>query len=180
MHDVDVKFIEKILRKYNEDDSILIKNIRTTPACEKGENFMSVVLRIIVNATRVVDDIINGEFRSTIFKIIVDGIEFLILDFTVSLIAKQPYQSELLQEAYKSNDIFTNEVIAYNEIIPTLKKYSKLTLPLADCLHADEEVIILQDLTVEQYEMNRNQISMSIEECLAVIQVRHIFSSNSP
>lgn len=72
MHDVDVKFIEKILRKYEKDDSILIKNIHTTPACEKGENFMSVVLRIIITATRVVDDTVDGKFCPAILKIIND------------------------------------------------------------------------------------------------------------
>lgn len=87
------------------------------------------------------------------------------------MVIKRPYQSELLQEAYNSNEIFLNEVIAYNEIIPTLKKFSKLKLPIGDCLYADKDLIVLEDLAAKDFAMRRNEVSMSIDQCVAVVKV---------
>lgn len=65
MSHCDTEFMQTLLKNYYNDSSIKITKITTSPACEKGENFMSVVLRLNVTGTKKQNNQIVGKF---IFK----------------------------------------------------------------------------------------------------------------
>ena len=49
---LDACFVEKILRKSENDDSIKVMNIVSKPAIRKGDNYTSDIIRIIAEYSR--------------------------------------------------------------------------------------------------------------------------------
>lgn len=47
-NEVNVMFMQNVLRQNKEYDTIVVRRVRVEQACEKGENFASIVLRVHV------------------------------------------------------------------------------------------------------------------------------------
>ncbi|XP_018396934.1 PREDICTED: uncharacterized protein LOC108775148, partial [Cyphomyrmex costatus] len=62
-------FVEKILRKSEEDDSIQVINISSKPATDKGDNYLSDMFRITVEFSRNKGDRESKEKKSIIVKL---------------------------------------------------------------------------------------------------------------
>ena len=61
--------IEQILRYYECDDSILVKMIVELPGSQEGDNYMSVVKRLIVTGHHDKNQNQNGTFRVVFYFI---------------------------------------------------------------------------------------------------------------
>ncbi|GLV36640.1 hypothetical protein CBL_07863 [Carabus blaptoides fortunei] len=154
-NDVNAMFMQNMLRKNKEYDTIIVKGVRVVHACEKGENFTSVVLRVYVEGYKTMNSNV---------------------EISIPLIVKRPFQSDA-PVMFHSEDMFNNEAIAYNQILPTLQQYLKSPLPTPVCLHADKSWIVLEDLNISGYRMNSNQICMTIDQCSVVLRELAVFHS---
>lgn len=119
-HKPDVAFIQKVLREYEDDLSLEIQSVDVSPGCDKGDNYMSVVNRLAV----------TGNTRNG-------------LPYCKSFISKSLPRSEYHKEVFQTRELFANEATMYRLLPILLGKKQKI---VANCLFADTEQIILEDL----------------------------------
>lgn len=65
---VDNNLLQDVLRKFENSDNIFITDVLTSPACEKGQNFVSRVSKVTVRGfKRTKENVISGMYRITNF-----------------------------------------------------------------------------------------------------------------
>lgn len=84
---------------------------------------------------------------------------------------KIPPPKTQITEIMQADLIFKNEIVAYNQIIPNLQKYSRVKLAVPKCYYADNKQIILEDLSVNGYEMLKDKKKLEKYEYILVIKV---------
>ncbi|XP_046420150.1 uncharacterized protein LOC124179612 isoform X1 [Neodiprion fabricii] len=116
----DKELIQKVLREYENDANLEVKSVVTSPGCEKGVNYMSVIKRLVVTGTT--------------------GAGF---DYNKSFISKHLAANEIHQEVFQSQNFFVNEARMYQTVPMLLGKDQEI---LPDCLFTNVKQIILEDL----------------------------------
>lgn len=94
-----------------------------------------------------------------------------------SIIYKCLPESVLRREAFKSDELFCNEVAFYNKIWPTLAKFEsqwdKVTHPfksIPKCYLAQSDMVILKDLKQLGFVMPDRRQGLTIEQCYFVLK----------
>ncbi|XP_046742198.1 uncharacterized protein LOC124408928 [Diprion similis] len=116
----DEELIEKVLREYENDPNLKVKSVVSSDGCEKGDNYMSVVKRLVITGTT--------------------GAGF---DYNKSFISKHLAEDEIHQEVFQSQNLFANESKMY-QTVPILLGKDQEILP--NCLFTSAKLIMLEDL----------------------------------
>lgn len=93
-----------------------------------------------------------------------------------SIIYKCLPESILRREAFKSDELFCNEVAFYNKIWPALSKFEQLwngvksPLLIPKCYLAQNDCVILKDLKQFGFVMPDRRQGLTIEQCYFVLK----------
>jgi Ecdysteroid kinase-like family len=101
-------------------------------------------------------------------------------DLQKYLIVKRQIPSRSRRELFRCDAAFGNEIAAYCQLIPILKKFSRIELPLPECIFAgvdDDggEIVVLEDLTEVGYGMADRFKGLDYLQCSVVMKVKSIF-----
>lgn len=72
---------------------------------------------------------------------------------------------------FRCDPAFRNETAAYETILPTLKEFSKSELPFPTCLHATNQLIVLQDLQPLGYRMADRLKGLDLQHSKLALEV---------
>lgn len=142
--------VKKLMQFYNIRLRVVTRSC--IPGSSSGDNFMSVVKRLIVEC---LDS---------------DGNEVL-----VKLIVKRQIASLSRRQLYRCDEAFSNEIAAFNNIVPMLQKYTpgrELLFPKCYFAGSDSsgEIILLEDLKVKGFSMASRMHGLDFEHCQLVMQ----------
>ncbi|XP_011498467.1 PREDICTED: uncharacterized protein LOC105362681 [Ceratosolen solmsi marchali] len=132
---------EPLLKQYEKDDGLVILEAEEEPGTKVGENYMSVVIR-----TRITGKRGNGS------------------PYRKAFMRKMLPQNSLFAKICNSNELFRNEAYFYEKIIPHLGPFGP------DCLLAQPEEIIMEDLGARDFKIYPRRKMLDLEHCLAVVQ----------
>lgn len=141
------EFFTKVLVEHLKDSNLKVVNVKTTPASAKGDNYVSVMFRTVVEYSTQ-----NRTFsKSLVIKTIPEV---------------ENYQNELIRDS----KVFPTEISMYTEILPKfeaiLSEAGDKTTLCAECIYHSLEprkVIIFEDLVVKGYEVKRGS-DATVEE----------------
>ncbi|KAF5269654.1 hypothetical protein FQR65_LT05993 [Abscondita terminalis] len=151
--------LKNIIQKHLKSD-IIVHSVDTSNALAAGENFLSELLRIVV-------------------KYSVNKCEDVHLQ---SFIAKIPVDSQYVLELEEQIGFFNCEMTFYNNIFPFLEKleYEIKVCPTPFYLSIKPtKIIILEDLSVMNYQTGNCQEGLNLEHCLFVIEKLAYFHAAS-
>lgn len=154
MDEEDKAFLEQVLRSAEEDDSIVITGLHTSPCCKDGENYMALVSRIKLTGTRGAD---KQEYRR-------------------SVVTKKQPANLARREMFRCGPVFRNETSVYCTVLPTFQRFfnNKVTFPFPKSLHADhklrDDLIVLEDLGPEGFSMTNRIEGLDFDHCRLVLQ----------
>lgn len=76
---------------------------------------------------------------------------------------------------YRSDLAMMNEMQAYRRIIPALEVHATGHLPFANCIYAEGDLIVLEDLSLDKFEPNTNtKMEFTLEQCGIVLKVNKV------
>lgn len=154
MCDHDLKhLIEKTLQNFEKDPELKISEIKESEGSTIGDNYMSVV-----NCVEVVGKTGSGEAYSR------------------SLFIKKPPSDPKRCELFSVDKAFKNESIMYNDYFP---KVASFEIPIPTCLHADDKVIILENLRKSGYRKANRKEGLDLTHCRLCIQALARFHASS-
>ncbi|XP_058447777.1 uncharacterized protein LOC131428120 isoform X1 [Malaya genurostris] len=147
--------VEKLLKLSENDAQLTVDSIECLPGSQQGDNYMSIIKRILVRGKRRKW---NGKCK----------------DFFVSLIYKRQITSLQRRKLFRADEAFANEINAYTQLVPVLRKFSRDRLPFPSCIYAgtdtDGDLIVLQDLWRSGYRMEDRRKSLSYRQCRTVVR----------
>lgn len=90
-----------------------------------------------------------------------------------SVVIKRQPASKLYRDFFNCGVFFLNEKATYFEVIPAFQRFSRNArrLPYPKCLHATEEMIVLQDLKPAGFKMSDRLKGLDFDHCKLVFQV---------
>lgn len=152
----DQDFLQGLLRKSEDDPEIEVMKVEAVPGCNVGDNYMSSVTRVTITG--------KTKTRRSFRKFI--------------LMKRQP-ASMVRRQAFRCDPAFRNETAAYETILPTLKEFSKSVLPFPSCLHATNQLIVLQDLQPLGYRMADRLKGLDLQHSKLALQALGRFHGTS-
>lgn len=134
------EFFTKVLVEHLKDPNLKVISIKTSPATVKGDNYVSVMFRSLVE---------YSSKKGT---------------FSKSLIIKTIPEADNYQKEIGDGHVFPTEISMYTEILPKfeaiLSEAGEETTLCAKCIYHSLEprkVIILEDLVLQGYELIRGR-----------------------
>lgn len=145
--------IQESLQNFEKDPKLIISEIKESEGSKEGDNYMSVV-----NCVEVVGKTGSGAaYSRSLF------------------IKKHPSDLERC-ELFSIDKAFKNESVMYKDYFPKVVKFE---IPIATCLHADDNVIVLENLKKSGYRMGNRKESLDLAHCRLCIQAIAKFHSSS-
>ncbi|VVC94741.1 unnamed protein product [Leptidea sinapis] len=147
MTTITLEFLQDLLKNDYPDGA---------PGSKRGDNYTSMVYRITL----------KGVQKSP------EGTE----PWTGSIIYKCLPESILRREAFKSDELFCNEVAFYKKIWPKLSSFQdhwNLAHPfrsIPTCYLAQNDLVILKDLKEQGFVMPDRRQGLTIEQCYVVLK----------
>lgn len=147
------EFFTKVLVDYLKDSNLKVVSVKTTAASVKGDNYVSVMFRTVVEYSTQ-----KGTFsKSLVIKTIPEV---------------ENFQNEMLRDS----KVFATEISMYTEILPKfeaiLSEAGDKTTLCAECVYYSLEprkVIIFEDLVLKGYEVKRRK-DATVEELKATLE----------
>ncbi|XP_046750302.1 uncharacterized protein LOC124413625 [Diprion similis] len=162
---LDAPYVQMVLRKAENDESIEVSNISVRPATAKGDNYLSDMYRIAVEFSRVQGDERNQEERPLILKLLPED------EFREQMISKFGY--------------FATELSMMSETLPRmneiLAKFTKTKLS-ARCLYVQYEKpthVFIEDLAPAGFRMAVRQEGLDLDHCLLAVRNLGVFHASS-
>ncbi|XP_068619904.1 uncharacterized protein [Battus philenor] len=156
MSAITLEFLQDLLKEDHPD--VVIQEFEGAPGTKRGDNYTSMVYRISLKGIKKKDDDSSESWEG-------------------SIIYKCLPESILRREAFKSDELFCNEVAFYNKIWPTLLKFQsqwdKVTHPfksIPKCYLAQNDLVILKDLKQLGFVMPDRRQGLTIEQCYFVLK----------
>ncbi|XP_011197098.1 uncharacterized protein LOC105221662 isoform X1 [Zeugodacus cucurbitae] len=92
-----------------------------------------------------------------------------------NLICKRMPENAQLREAYKSDKLFRNEVLFYTEILPELVRFQEAKTShvfgaTPKCFYARDDILIMEDLRVRNFQMTDRQKGLTLDETHLVLK----------
>ncbi|XP_055549442.1 uncharacterized oxidoreductase dhs-27 [Wyeomyia smithii] len=147
--------VEKLLKLSENDVHLTVDSIECLPGSQQGDNYMSIIKRILVRGKRRKW---NGKAK----------------EFFVSLIFKRQIASLQRRKLFRADEAFANEINAYTQLVPVLRKFSRDRLPFPSCIYAgtdaEGDLIVLQDLWRSGYRMVDRRKSLSYRQCRTIMR----------
>lgn len=150
--------LQTILRADEHDDTIVLDSIVCEPGSRPGDNYMSVVKRVLVRGQRAAIDS-RGYART--------------------LIVKRPILRLSRRQLFRCDEAFANEISGFRHLVPELRAFSDRgehsVLPFPRCLFAgsdaDGDLIVLDDLRESGYGMVDRLKGLDFAHSRLVMQV---------
>lgn len=83
------------------------------------------------------------------------------------MFVKRQLGSKELTQLLQTDVAFHNEVVMYNDVIPSYD----VTVPIPQCLHASGEVIYLENLKAAGYTTGNKQTGFDLAEASLILKV---------
>ncbi|XP_049885671.1 uncharacterized protein LOC126380345 [Pectinophora gossypiella] len=161
MADLTVEFLQNLLGEDYPD--VVILDFEGAPGSKRGDNYTSMVYRITLKGIRK--------------HVEPDGSSEKDEPWEGSVIYKCLPESILRREAFKSDELFCNEVAFYNKIWPALfnfqAQWESVKTPfkaIPKCYLAQNDLVILKDLKQLGFTMPDRKQGLSIEQCYFVLK----------
>lgn len=152
----ELSCVEKLLKLAENDTHLTVDSIECLPGSQQGDNYMSIIKRILV----------RGKRRTRTSK---KGKEFFI-----SLIYKRQIASLQRRKLFRADEAFANEINAYTQLVPVLRKFSRDRLPFPACVYAgadsEGDLIVLEDLWRSGFRMVDRRKCLSYRQCRTVLR----------
>ncbi|XP_072933080.1 uncharacterized protein [Epargyreus clarus] len=156
MTSITLEFLQDLLREDYPD--VIIQEFQGAPGSKRGDNYTSMVYRITLKGIRKLPE--------------PDGSAETEEPWEGSLIYKCLPESILRREAFKSDELFCNEVAFYTKIWPAMEKFQaqweNVTHPfksIPKCYLAQNDLVILKDLKQMGFVMPDRRQGLSTEQC---------------
>lgn len=147
--------VEKLLKLSEKDTHLTVASIECLPGSQQGDNYMSIIKRILVRGKRRTW---NGKSK----------------EFFISLIYKRQIASLQRRKLFRADEAFANEINAYTQLVPVLRKFSRDRLPFPACVYAgtdaEGDLIVLEDLWRSGYRMVDRRKCLSYRQCRTVLK----------
>ncbi|XP_055644094.1 uncharacterized protein LOC129780139 [Toxorhynchites rutilus septentrionalis] len=147
--------VENVLKLAENDTELTVDSIECLPGSQQGDNYMSIIKRVLVRGKRRARNRKNKEFF-------------------ISLIFKRQIVSLQRRKLFRADEAFTNEINAYAQLIPELRRFSRGRLPFPACIYAGKdtegELIVLEDLRCIGFRMVDRRKSLSYQQCRTVMK----------
>uniref|UniRef100_A0A2A4JB62 CHK kinase-like domain-containing protein n=1 Tax=Heliothis virescens TaxID=7102 RepID=A0A2A4JB62_HELVI len=160
MSEITLDFLQGLLK--DEYPDVSIQKFEGAPGSKRGDNYTSMVYRIsMTGIRRYVEP---------------DGSSETDEPWEYSIIYKCLPESILRREAFKSDELFCNEVAFYNKIWPALLNFQKQWnvhnpfKSIPKCYLAQNDCVVLKDLKREGYVMPERRQGLTIEQCYMVMK----------
>ncbi|OWR43892.1 uncharacterized protein LOC116774060 [Danaus plexippus] len=161
MTSISLEFIQDLLKKDYPD--VKIQEMEGAPGSKRGDNYTSMVYRVTLRGVRQRTD---QDEKTEIYEA-----------WEGSIMYKCLPESILRREAFKSDELFCNEVAFYNKIWPAFtnfqSQWEKVTDPLdciPKCYWAQNDMVILEDLKQLGYVMPDRRKGLTIDQCYYVLK----------
>ncbi|KAM3958906.1 uncharacterized protein ACR2FA_007082 [Aphomia sociella] len=161
MTEITLEFLQNLLKDDYPD--VTLHSFEGAPGSKRGDNYTSMVYRISLKGSRK--------------HIEPDGSSENDEPWQSSIIYKRIPESILLKEAFKSDELFCNEVAFYNKIWPAFSNFQqmwdKVHTPFKSiprCYLAQSDSVILKDLKQYGFVMPDRRQGLSIEQCYFVLK----------
>ncbi|KAL4702071.1 hypothetical protein ACJJTC_004689 [Scirpophaga incertulas] len=155
MAEVTLEFLRDLLKDDYPD--VTINSFEGAPGSKRGDNYTSMVYRITIKGTR------PGQAGNEPWE--------------TSIIYKCLPESIHLREAFKSDELFCNEVAFYNKIWPSLANFQKQWDGVEDpfksipkCYLAQSDTVVLKDLKRQGFVMPDRRQGLTIEQAYFVLK----------
>ncbi|XP_046750303.1 uncharacterized protein LOC124413626 [Diprion similis] len=162
---LDTFHVQKVLRKFQNNESTEISGISITSAAAKGDNYASEIYRVAVDLQRLQED------RKIQEKI--------------PLIVKMALQHGILKEMIADVGFFETELSMISVVLPRIKKIlaALTTAQIAPyCLYTQYEEpvhIFMEDLVCKGFRMAVRQKGMDLNHSLLAMQSLALFHASS-
>ncbi|KAL2747885.1 uncharacterized protein V1477_003780 [Vespula maculifrons] len=161
---MNLEFVEKIMRKSKNDDSIRVLNIFIKPATAKGDNYTSDMYRVSVEISFKRGNQEVTKKKSLIIKV-------------------APTGENIKRELIEKSKIFDTEILM---MMDTLKKMSNLLEPAhrinARIFYVQKEYpvfLVIEDLATLGYRMADRQAGLDLPHCLLAMRGLARFHASS-
>ncbi|XP_046749904.1 uncharacterized protein LOC124413400 [Diprion similis] len=153
---LNASYVQKVLRKAENDESIEVSDITVKPATAKGENYLSAMYRVTFKFLRISGGRKVGEEKSIIVKTTLEGTSL----------------AELIEEL----EVFCTELSVMSVTLPKMNEVSsKASLPPlgAECLYHQYEKpthVVIEDLAPKGFTMADRENGLDLDHCLVAIR----------
>ncbi|XP_037036438.1 uncharacterized protein LOC119074414 [Bradysia coprophila] len=160
---LDLKLFQQIFE--TAEPGVTIDSLEEAQGSGRGDNYTAALYRILLKGYRT-----NQEGKR--------------IKWEKSVICKRLPDSKARREAYRSEELFRNEVEFYNRILPDLLKYQQkktndVLRAIPHCYLARNDLVVLEDLRVRGFEMPNRQEGLTLDQTLAVLKELARFHSLS-
>ncbi|XP_046751393.1 uncharacterized protein LOC124414489 [Diprion similis] len=133
---------EPLLRRFEDDDGLVITEATEEAGCKVGDNYMSVVMRATVKGSRG-----NGT------------------SYAKSIVTKYlPHHREITL-IFRTADLFKNESYFYERLLPLFGDLGPT------CIHADGDKILMEDLKHLGYSVLERRELLDLDHSLATVRI---------
>lgn len=102
-----------------------------------------------------------------------------VVEFITSLIIKRQIACKSRRELFRCDEAFANEIVAYCQLVPVLKKFCKDSIPVPMCLFAGTDslgdIVVLEDLSRQGFKMRNRLKGLDFEHLRVVLKVSFCF-----
>ncbi|XP_046431339.1 uncharacterized protein LOC124185053 [Neodiprion fabricii] len=158
-------FIQKVLRKSEQDDSIEVSDINVKPGTSKGDNYLGDLLRVNV-------DFLRSKKHEKIAE-------------TTSLIVKVAPRGDFREDLVRSGKLYDTEISMLSNTLPRMENthVGVGTISLAPrYIYSQIEVpihLIMEDLKLKGLRIADRHAGLDLEHCLVAIRKLAVFHASS-
>ncbi|CAG9793174.1 unnamed protein product [Diatraea saccharalis] len=159
MAEVTLEFLQDLIK--DDEPDVTVNYFEGAPGSKRGDNYTSMVYRITLKGIRRHIEPGSNESEDP---------------WESSIIYKCLPESVHLRDAFKSDELFCNEVAFYNKIWPSLSSFQKLWdvktpfKSIPKCYLAQSDTVVLKDLKRLGFVMPDRRQGLSIEQCYFVLK----------
>ncbi|KAJ4016142.1 Ecdysteroid Kinase 20 [Neodiprion lecontei] len=133
---------EPLLRRFEDDDGLLITEAIEEAGCKVGDNYMSVVMRATVKGSRG-----NGT------------------SYAKSIVTKYLPHHREITPIFRTAELFKNESYFYERLLPLLGDFGPIFI------HADGDKIVMEDLKHLGYSVLERRELLDLDHSLATVRI---------
>jgi hypothetical protein len=170
MEMLDENWFAQLLSKRSNQHEVKVLEVQTTPLLVKGDGYLSATARLVVRYQVLGKDApvqLPSEANQT-------------KTHELRLFVKFPSPDESQRAFAVKYDIFEREATVYNDFFPSVQQLITETKDLvADskasiwptCYHADEKIIVLEDLTNSGFKMGDRMKGLSLDDMHCSVKI---------
>ncbi|XP_026481014.1 uncharacterized protein LOC113387855 [Ctenocephalides felis] len=154
---VSLKFLQELIK--HTDPDVTLMDYQESPGSVRGDNYTAMLYRVRLEGTRVLPGLQNVPWRRyIIYKCLPD--------------------SAARRDAFRSVELFFNEVAFYNRILPAMMRFQEKFLiddgrrftSVPKCYLARNDIVVLEDLKHRGFKMVDRKLGLTVVQCSAILK----------